>query len=320
MERLAVRLVILAVIARALEINTSTSKILEKAEGENVKLACFFTPGPEDAGNLEIEWSVKSIRHPLEKAEILWYTAGHIYDSLYEHLKGRVYFDSEDPAKGDAAINLSLLTTKDTGIYYCQVKKVPGIKSIYTVLRVLKPPSKPRCSYTERGQTKVLRCESQEGAAPINYHWSRYPPWEMMPNSAVMDKAAGTLTVPDATERDQGTYKCTAMNRVGKKVCLLDLNQPRPPSVAKIAGAVAAHGLLPHFGQCVLPHCGQSVVFQGRGRLYSFYSDEDGKYTPTVLLICLRHLLLSCLLVFHPLHAASTIKAVRAVLPQLCEA
>jgi len=42
---------------------------------------------------------------------------------------GRVYFESEDPEKGDAAIHLLLLTTKDTGIYYCQVKKVPGIKA-----------------------------------------------------------------------------------------------------------------------------------------------------------------------------------------------
>ena len=180
MERLAVRLVVLALTARALEIKTSTGKILEKAEGEKVKLACLFTPGPEDAGNLEIEWSVKSRRHPLEKAEFLLYTAGHIYDSLYEPLKGRVYFDAEDPAKGDAAVNLLLLTT---GISYCQVKKVPGIRSVYTVLRVLKPPSKPRCDYTERGRTKVLRCGSQEGAAPINYHWSRHPPWELMPNS-----------------------------------------------------------------------------------------------------------------------------------------
>ena len=64
-----------------------------------------------------------------------------------------------------------------------------------------------------------------------------------MPNSAVMDKAAGTLTVPNATERDQGTYKCTAMNRVGMKECLLELNLPRPPSVAKIAGA-AVGGLV----------------------------------------------------------------------------
>ncbi|XP_053275517.1 coxsackievirus and adenovirus receptor homolog [Pleuronectes platessa] len=235
MDRLAFRLlIIVALTARGLEINPNR-KILEKAEGENVSLACHFTLAPEDTGNLEIEWSVKSIRHPLDTAEFLLYTAGHIYDTLYEPLKGRVYFDSEDPEKGNAAIHLLLLTTKDTGVYYCQVKKVVGIRRIYTVLRVLKPPSKPSCNYTEGGQTKVLRCRSQEGAAPIQYHWSRLPPWKLLPKSALLDKTAGTLTIHEANE---GTYKCTAINRVGKKECFLELNLPRPPSVTMIAGAV----------------------------------------------------------------------------------
>ncbi|KAG8013675.1 Coxsackievirus and adenovirus receptor-like protein [Nibea albiflora] len=103
-------LLIVGLMAKGLEINTSNNKFVEKAVGENVKLDCFFTTGPEDEGMLEIEWSMKSMCHPMEKAEVLLYTAENIYNNLYEHLKGRVYFDAQDPQQGDAAIHLSQLT------------------------------------------------------------------------------------------------------------------------------------------------------------------------------------------------------------------
>lgn len=242
MNWLSFQLATIILTANGLEINTSSNQIVQKAVGENVKLDCQFTTDPEDAGPLEIEWSVKSIRHPMEKADMLLYTAGHIYDGYYEPLKGRAYFHSEDPGKGDAAISILLLTPSDTGIYYCQVKKVPGIQSIKTVLRVLQPPSKPRCYYTEGagdvGKTKVLHCASQEGAAPIWYSWTRHPPWKLLSNSAVMDQTAGTLTIQDAGESDEGAYICKARNRVGVEDCFLELNLPHPPSVGVIVGAV----------------------------------------------------------------------------------
>ena len=262
MNGLAFQLLILALTAKGLEINTSTNKILEKAEGENVKLACDFTTAPEDTGNLEIEWSVRSVRHPMETEEVLLYSAGQIYDSLYEPLQGRVYFHSEDPEKGDAAIHLSLLSHQDSGIYKCQVKKVPGIRSIKTVLRVLKRPSKPRCYYTEGAgefsKTKVLHCQSQEGAAPILYHWARIPPWKLPPTSAVMDKTAGTLTIQDASESDGGTYKCTVSNRVGVEKCFLELNLPHPPEVevivAVVTGIVGIIGIITFITCCIIRH------------------------------------------------------------------
>lgn len=238
------QLVIVALTAQGLVINTSNNNIVEKAVGENVKLGCFFTTGPKDEGTLEIEWSVKSVRHPMEEATILWYTAEHIYENLYEHLKGRVYLDAQDPERGDGAIHLLQLTRKDTGIYFCQVKKLPGIQRIKTVLRVLEPPSKPKCNSTqgvgEFGETKVLHCGSEEGAAPIRYYWSRLPPWEPLSSSAESDHRAGKLTITDFSESDAGSYKCAAINRVGKDFCILKVNIPHPPSVGIIAGSVAA--------------------------------------------------------------------------------
>lgn len=198
MDRLVSRLiVIVALTAHGLRINTTDSQILDRAVGQNVKLECKFTPAPEDAGNLEIEWSIKSVRHPTEKVEILFY--GYMYDRNYAPLKRRVYFREEDPRKGDASIELLLLTRSDTAFYYCQVKKAPGIKSIKTGLRGLEPPSKPRYFHAvgagKVGETQVLKCGSEEGAAPTWYSWTREPPGKLLPTSAAVEKNAGTLTV-----------------------------------------------------------------------------------------------------------------------------
>ncbi|CAK6978025.1 coxsackievirus and adenovirus receptor homolog%2C partial [Scomber scombrus] len=134
-------------------------------------------------------------------------------------------------------------TVKSTpGSTLCQVKKIPGIRSIKALLRVLRKPSKPECHSTEGagevGRTKVLHCGSGEGAPPIRYHWSRRPPWKLLSDSAVTDETAGTLTIKDASESDSGTYQCTAVNRVGTEVCFLELYMAHPPSVGTIVGAV----------------------------------------------------------------------------------
>lgn len=228
-------------ICSGLEINTTNNQILEKAVGETVKLNCPFTTTPADVGRLEIEWSVRPASSLLEATVVLGYSGGQIYDGYYRPLQGRVYFHSVDLGNGDGAIHLSLLTPTDSGIYKCQVKKVPGIQSIKTVLRVLKAPSKPRC-YTEGtkavGKTIVLHCGSQEGAVPITYLWKRTTGSKLFPTSAEMDHAAGTVTILEAIEDDAGTYLCIAFNRVGKEECFLELNIVRRWNMGVIAGAV----------------------------------------------------------------------------------
>ncbi|XP_042370484.1 coxsackievirus and adenovirus receptor homolog, partial [Plectropomus leopardus] len=241
--RLTFRLFVLVLTAEALEIGTPNNQVFDEAVGEHVRLDCQFTTAPEDEGHLEIEWTVKSVRHPMEKAELLMYVAGHIYE-YYEPLKGRVYFQSDDPGKGDAGIQLLRLTPSDSGIYYCQVKKAPAIRNIKAVLRVLQKPSKPRCSCTEGagdvGKTVVLHCASEEGAPPIKYHWSRVPPWKLLPPSALMDETSGTMTIQDARESDAGTWVCTAKNRVGMETCLLEVSLTDPPALGTIIAAVTS--------------------------------------------------------------------------------
>lgn len=243
MFRLVVQWVFTALMVTGLEISTKPNRVLELAVGDSVTLGCQFTTAPEDIGPLEIEWSVKSIRHPTEKEVVLMYAAGQIFDGYYEALTGRVYFHSADPGRGDGNIQLTLLTPSDSGIYYCQVKKAPGLRSVKTVVRVLKPPSGASCYSTERagvvGKTKVLHCGTQEGAPPVWYHWGREPPWELLSTSAVLDATAGTLTILDASAEDEGTYKCTVLNRVGTDICFLELDITQPPAIAMIVGAAA---------------------------------------------------------------------------------
>lgn len=40
-----------------MEVTATGPQTLQKALGETVKLGCTFTPGPQDTGELDIEWS-----------------------------------------------------------------------------------------------------------------------------------------------------------------------------------------------------------------------------------------------------------------------
>lgn len=44
----------------AMEVTSSGTQTLQKAQGDAVILGCTYTPGPMDTGDLDIEWSVIS--------------------------------------------------------------------------------------------------------------------------------------------------------------------------------------------------------------------------------------------------------------------
>lgn len=47
-------------VAMAMEVTSSGTQTLQKAQGDAVILGCTYTPGPMDTGDLDIEWSVIS--------------------------------------------------------------------------------------------------------------------------------------------------------------------------------------------------------------------------------------------------------------------
>ncbi|KAB5543152.1 hypothetical protein PHYPO_G00075930 [Pangasianodon hypophthalmus] len=225
-----------------LQISSSGPASLEKASGETVSLDCAFTLSAQDSGPLDIEWSIQPSDNQKEEKVVILYSGDRVYEDYYPPLKGRVHFNSPDPKNGDASITIMGLIASDTGTYQCKVKKVPGIGSRKVLLTVMVRPSKPRCSIEGSsyvGNEVVLRCKSTDGTSPIQYTWEKTSDTKLLPANAVLDAAAGTVKIRNATAAVSGSYLCTAQNRVGAEQCVLELKITTPPNTAGvIAGSV----------------------------------------------------------------------------------
>ncbi|XP_027014271.1 coxsackievirus and adenovirus receptor homolog [Tachysurus fulvidraco] len=225
-----------------LQISSSGPASVEKASGDTVTLGCAFTLSPQDTGPLDIEWSLQPSDNQLEEKVIILYSGDRAYENYYPPLKNRVHFNSPDPKNGDASITVTSLIASDTGTYQCKVKKAPGLGSKKVLLTVMVRPSKPRCSIEGSpyfGNQVVLRCKSTDGTSPMQYAWEKTTDNKLLPANAVLDAAAGTVTIRNATAAVSGGYRCTAQNRVGAEQCVLTLTVTAPPNTAGvIAGSV----------------------------------------------------------------------------------
>ncbi|XP_053501564.1 coxsackievirus and adenovirus receptor homolog [Ictalurus furcatus] len=225
-----------------LQITSSGPASVEKASGETVTLECKFTLAAEDNGPLDIEWSIQPSDNQKEEKVLILYSGDRVYENYYPPLQGRVHFVSSDPKNGDASITVMALISSDTGTYQCKVKKAPGIGSQKVLLTVMVRPSKPRCSIEGSpyvGNDVVLRCKSTDGTSPIQYAWVKTSDSKLLPANAVLDAAAGTVKIRNATTAVSGSYLCTAQNRVGAEQCVLELKITTPPNTAGvIAGSV----------------------------------------------------------------------------------
>ncbi|XP_060911915.1 coxsackievirus and adenovirus receptor homolog [Labrus mixtus] len=225
-----------------LDITSTGPTPIEKASGQSVKLNCQFTLATEDAGPLDIEWSILSSDNQKEDKVVIFYSGDRAYVDYYPPMKGRVHFNSADPKNGDASITLTGLMSSDSGTYQCKVKKAPGIRSKKMLLIVMVKPSKPRCyaeGQTEEGKDVVLRCISNKGTNPLQYSWEKTSPNKLLPATAVLDPVGGTVNVRNASASASGTYRCTVTNRVGTEDCILHLDVTPPPNIPGIiAGAI----------------------------------------------------------------------------------
>lgn len=234
----------IAGLACGLEITSTGPASLEKASGESVKLGCLFTLAPEDTGPLDIEWSLLAPDNQQEDTVVLLYAGDRAYEDYYTPLKGRVHFNSPDPKNGDASITLTGLKSSDSGTYQCKVKKAPGIRSRKILLNVMVKPSRPSCytqGPTQKGKDIVMRCVSSEGTRPLKYSWEKTSGNKLLPASATLDPAGGTITVKNASVDASGSYRCVVSNRVGSDECALQLNVTPPPNTTGIvAGSIIA--------------------------------------------------------------------------------
>ncbi|XP_034025717.1 V-set and immunoglobulin domain-containing protein 8b [Thalassophryne amazonica] len=241
-------LVTLRLSTEAMEVTSSGPQTIQKAQGESVTLKCTYTPGSQDTGELDIEWSNVSPDMTQKDVLFLSYTGGqtHYYDYIYPSFTKRLKFTS-DPKMGDASISVSDLTSQDTATYQCKVKKAPGVDTRKVTLVVMVRPSVPKCwveGGEDKGSTVLLRCKSYQGSTPMTYVWTR-DTGGAMPQTATQDPQTGQLSIKNHSDSNVGYYTCEVRNAVGHAQCKYALRALNPADrVGVIVGAVIGALLL----------------------------------------------------------------------------
>nr|XP_020446197.1 coxsackievirus and adenovirus receptor homolog [Monopterus albus] len=233
-------------VTEAMQITSTGPQTIQKPEGDTVNLGCAYTAGPQDSGDLDIEWSSLSPDMTQKDTLILSYAGGQTLYYGDPSLSKRLQFIA-DPAQGDASINISNVRPSDTATYKCKVKKTPGVDTRKVTLAVMVPPSVPQC-WVEGGEEKggpvSLRCKSSVGSTPISYIWTRQT-GGAMPSTATQNSQSGELLIQNHTDSNVGRYACEASNAVGKGQCKYELNAYNPTNkVGVIVGAVLGALLL----------------------------------------------------------------------------
>ncbi|XP_061529039.1 V-set and immunoglobulin domain-containing protein 8b isoform X1 [Phycodurus eques] len=240
-------------VTEAMQVTSTGPQTIQKAQAQNVLLGCTYTPGLQDTGELDIEWSnvspdmtQKDKLHSMFVCQILAYTEGRIlnYDSS---LSGRLRFTG-DPKHGDASVSLSDLRISDTATYQCKVKKAPGVDMRKVTIVVMVPPSVPKCwvdGKEEKGSPVTLRCKSYQGSAPLTYTWRRESGGSKPPLAVPLNAQSGEYLIKNHSDSYAGSYVCEAKNPVGKAECKYALQAHNPTNeVGVIVGAVIGALLL----------------------------------------------------------------------------
>ncbi|XP_028313532.1 V-set and immunoglobulin domain-containing protein 8b [Gouania willdenowi] len=246
-QKVVLMFVIIQLKTEAMEVTSSGPKTIQKAQGETVILGCTYSPGSQDTGELDIEWTNLSPDMTQKDKLILSYSGGQTHNYADYSLSNRLTFIT-NPGQGDASISISNLKSTDTATYQCKVKKTPGIDSRKVTVVVLVPPSRPKCwveGGEEKGTTVSLRCNSAQGSIPLSYVWRREG--GSIPATATQDPQTGELLIKNHTDGNVGTYVCEVKNPVSKAECKYSLHAYNPTNkVGVIVGAVigALLGLL----------------------------------------------------------------------------
>uniref|UniRef100_A0A3P8SEZ1 V-set and immunoglobulin domain containing 8b n=1 Tax=Amphiprion percula TaxID=161767 RepID=A0A3P8SEZ1_AMPPE len=242
----ALLLITIQLKTEALQVTSSGPQTIQMAQGVTVNLGCTYTPGPQDTGELDIEWSNVSPDMTQKDQLLLEYSGGQTHHYGDPNLSKRLNFIT-DPKLGDASISIANVRLSDTATYQCKVKKSPGVDMRKVTLVVMVPPSVPKCwveGGEERGGTVSLRCKSSQGSTPLSYVWRRES-GGAMPSTATQDPQSGELLIRNHTDNNIGSYVCEAKNAVGTAQCKYALHAYNPTNkVGVIVGAVIGALLL----------------------------------------------------------------------------
>ncbi|XP_071783958.2 V-set and immunoglobulin domain-containing protein 8b isoform X1 [Centroberyx gerrardi] len=233
-------------ITEAMQVTSTGSQTIQRAQGEKVALGCTYTPGSSDTGELDIEWSNVSPDMTQKDKLILSYAGGQTLHYGDPGLSKRLSFTG-DPKLGDASIAISDVRVSDTATYQCKVKKAPGVDMRKVTLVVMVRPSVPKCwveGGEEKGGTVSLRCKSSQGSTPLSYVWRRES-GGAIPPTATQDPQTGELLIRNHSESNVGNYVCEVKNAVGREQCKYTLYAYNATNkVGVIVGAVIGALLL----------------------------------------------------------------------------
>ncbi|XP_020345491.1 coxsackievirus and adenovirus receptor homolog [Oncorhynchus kisutch] len=229
----------------AMQITSTGSQTIQRAQGETVMLGCTYTPAPSDTGDLDIEWL--SVHPDMTQKDqlVISYTGGQKLHYGDPSLSKRMDFTG-DPALGDASVSISAVKASDTATYQCKVKKAPGVDMRKVTLVVMVPPSVPKCwveGVEEKGADVSLRCKLSVGSTPLNYVWIRES-GGAIPPTATQNSQTGELMIRNHSESYMGNYLCVVSNPVGKEQCKYTLHAYNPPNKAGIIAAAVIGALL----------------------------------------------------------------------------
>ncbi|XP_026798541.3 V-set and immunoglobulin domain-containing protein 8a [Pangasianodon hypophthalmus] len=230
----------------AMKITSTGPQTLQLAQGDQKTLGCTYTPGPEDVGELDIEWTLVSPDTTQKDNVLLSYSGGTKYFHGDPALMKGVDFAVSDPTQGDASLSIAELTATHTGTYQCKVKKAPGLDMRKITLQIQVRPSVPKC-WVEGdegvGTSVSLHCRSDRGSSPIHYVWRRESGGPIPP-TVTQDPFLGELLIANHSVDLAGIYACEVSNAVGKEHCRINLQAIKPPNRAGVIAGIVSGCLL----------------------------------------------------------------------------
>ncbi|XP_038573066.1 coxsackievirus and adenovirus receptor homolog, partial [Micropterus salmoides] len=210
---------------RGVQVTSTGTQTIQKAEGESVTLGCSYTLSPLDTGELDIEWSLVSQDTTQKDQMLLSYTSGTKYIHGDHAPTQGLSFAAQDPSMGDASLSIAQLSPAHSATYQCKVKKSPGVDMHKVSLVVMARPSVPKC-WVEGGEligeAVSLHCKSAKGSPPLKYTWRRESAGPI-PAAATQSNVTGEVKISNHSKSLAGFYLCEVNNAVGAEHCRINL-------------------------------------------------------------------------------------------------
>nr|XP_056714933.1 V-set and immunoglobulin domain-containing protein 1-like [Euleptes europaea] len=186
---------------------------VETTIGGNITLLCTYRTGTFGP-NLFIQWTFYSAK---AKAITLIYYSQQGQSYSYGEFRGRIRGANR---RGNASITIFNMQASETGQYTCEVFSPMDVDA------QSEKSMTPHCSLRgtpEMGHLISLNCFSEEGLPSPSYRWQKVSGDTVTPVTEAYNPKTGVLVMSNLTKSEEGYYRCTAVNSLGRKFCQISL-------------------------------------------------------------------------------------------------